>query len=342
MPKLIASVASLSHRPTHFDFEDLVGDHPLMRELYSAVDRAARAPCRVLILGESGTGKELVARAVHAHSGVRTGPFVAFNCGTLTADGAVSQLFGHVKGAFTGAHADKEGLFHAAHGGTLFLDEVAELPLVVQAMLLRAIEEGEVFRLGASRPENVQVRVVAATHVDLWEAVRQGRFRFDLLVRLHSIVLHLPSLRERMSDVPRLAEHFLAREESSVCHHLTDAARTKLMEHSFPGNVRELEMVLEGAAMAAGDRPTILPEDLDLDSWPTLVAVSPAANAPAPVVTRSSTPRTLQEVIHDELTDALERNHGNQSQAARELGVSRSTVYWFVSTGEVRVFGKKR
>ncbi|MCG2585738.1 sigma-54 dependent transcriptional regulator [Massilia sp. TS11] len=290
----------------------LLGDSAAMRTLRAAIGKVAAADAPVLIRGESGAGKELAAAAIHAASRRAGGPFVAVNCGAIAPGLIQSELFGHVRGAFTGAQRDKPGLIELAEGGTLFLDEIGEMPRELQANLLRFLQEGTVQRVGATRSQRVDVRVLAATHVDLDEAARQGSFRADLLFRLHVLGLAVPPLRARQDDVLLLAEAIFARhadERPARLRGFGEAARAALLGHDWPGNVRELINRVR-RAMVMADGRWISPHDLGL------AAPAPAALAP----TRA---RAEAEAVRQCLAEA----GGNISQAARLLGVSRMTLY---------------
>jgi DNA-binding NtrC family response regulator len=235
-------------------FHGMYGTTPAMQAVYRMIRRAARTDVTVLVTGESGTGKELVARALHEESRRRGKPFVALNCSALPSELVESELFGHTKGAFTGAVKDRGGLFEAAHGGTLFLDEIGDLGPLAQAKVLRALENGEVMRVGGTRSTQVDVRVIAATHRPLEQMVADGRFREDLLYRLKVITVSLPPLRERRDDLPLLAEHFLrhfAARYGRPAQGLAPEAMAALLRHAWPGNVRELRNVIEGALVMA-------------------------------------------------------------------------------------------
>ena len=295
----------------------LIGESPEMEAIRGKVAKLARSQAPVYISGESGTGKELVARLIHERGPRAEGPFVPVNCGAIPADLVESELFGHRKGAFTGASADKEGLFQAAHGGTLFLDEVADLPLHIQVKLLRAIQEKAVRPVGAQREVQMDVRILSATHSDLTNLVREGRFREDLYYRLHVIELHVPALRERQGDLAILANHFLTRlsdEMGLPVPGLDDSARQALEAYAFPGNVRELENILE-RAMTLCEGDTIRADDLGLPA--------PQPGDPAPS-------RRLEEPLDEYLVNvekeailtALEATGQNKTAAARRLGIS--------------------
>ncbi len=295
--------------------EDLIGRSPAMRAVFRAVGIAAEVDSTVLVLGASGTGKELVARAVHARGARRAGPFVAVNCGGMPETLLESELFGHVRDAFTGAARDKAGLFQAAGGGTLFLDEIGDAPPSLQAKLLRAVELLEVRPVGATRAERVDVRLIAATHADLMEAVRAGRFREDLYYRLNVIPIELPRLADRVEDIPLLAEHFLARanaRQRRAVRAIAPEALRLLLDHAWPGNVRELEHAVERAvALADGDaiRPEHLPPAVRAGA-----AAAPAAGSVADLVAHA-------------MRRALAETGDNRRAAARLLGMPERTFY---------------
>jgi DNA-binding NtrC family response regulator len=287
-----------------------------MQAVHRLVERIAPSGANVLITGEHGTGKEVVARWVHAASGRPGSPFVAVNSGGLSEGVFESELFGHVKGAFTDAKTDRIGCFELADGGILFLDEIGNMPLTQQAKLLRVLQTGELHPVGSSKVRRVSVRVVSATNVDLSKAVAEGRFREDLLYRLNTVEVQLPPLRERREDIPALAAHFLAeqgRRYGRPAMRLSPGALEALMAYSWPGNVRELEHTVERALlMAAGDEVT--PEDLLLRR-----------------VSREGPSRLeemkLEEVERYLIERALTRYEGNVSDAAKALGLSRSALY---------------
>jgi len=287
----------------------LIGASRAMRDVAARIVRVAPSPLPVLITGESGTGKELVARAVHQASG--RGPLVAVNCAALPLDLLESELFGHQRGAFSGAVRDKPGLFEAAHGGTLFLDEIGDLPLALQPKLLRALESGEIRRLGSTTPQLVDTRVLAATNKDLSEEVRTGRFRQDLFWRLNVLSIRVPALRERVADIPLLVEHFAAGRPVSA------EAMARLTAHPWPGNVRELRNAIERAlAMRTGD--SIDARDLaELSTETTggLLAGSIEQQVP------------LRELERSYILMVLENVRGNKSRAAEILGLDRKTLY---------------
>jgi DNA-binding NtrC family response regulator len=300
--------------------ESLMGASPPMRRLFDRIGRVATSPAPVLISGETGSGKELVARAVHRVSGRHT--FLPVNCGALPANLLESELFGHTRGAFTGADRDKAGLFEAAAGGTLFLDEVAELPMELQPKLLRAVETGEIRRVGGVEAKRIDVRIVTATHRDLETAVEAGDFREDLYWRLHVLHLEVPPLRERTEDLPLLVELFLQKlrgRKEGQDWRISAEALSLLHEYQFPGNVRQLFSVLERAA-AFAEGPEILPEHLPSD----LLAVGRKAE-----LTRSAAERTLTlaELEEEYILEVLGRAGGNKTRAAEWLGIPRRTLY---------------
>ncbi|MFN3201188.1 MAG: sigma 54-interacting transcriptional regulator [Bradymonadia bacterium] len=295
------------------EFHALIGRSAVMTELFQLIRDVARFDITVLIEGETGTGKELVAHAIHAASPRKDKPFIPVNCAGLTDSLLASQLFGHRRGAFTGAIEDHEGLFEAAEGGTLFLDEIGDIPPKVQTNLLRVLQEREITRLGETRPRPVNVRVIAATHRDLSQEVEAGRFRADLLYRIRIMQLQLPPLRERRDDVPLLANSFLeafgARAAIPVPP-LTQRTIARLLEHHWPGNVRELKAAMEHAMIRSRGRPIEpqhLPPELEQEH----------------LHGQSRTPEGEVERI----LEAIRRAGGNRTQAARMLGISRATFY---------------
>lgn len=294
-------------------FHKLIGNSRPMQQVYRLIEGLADVPSTVLISGESGTGKELVADALH-YEGVRaSGPFVRVNCAALSENLLESELFGHVKGAFTGAVQDRAGRFEKAHGGTIFLDEVGDISPSLQVRLLRVLQEREFERVGDTKTVRVNVRVVAATNQDLKEKVRQGSFREDLYYRLKVVHIVLPPLRQRMEDLPLLVRHFLAHFNQSLKKNITSVSgevMDALTAHSWPGNVRELEHVLEHA-FVVGRGPLLHLEDL------------PEELADLPVLSFQQRHRTDR----DALFEALKQAGWNKSKAARILGVDRRTVY---------------
>ncbi len=307
--------------------ERIVGVSEPIRRLLASVPRVGQTDSTVLVTGESGTGKELIARAIHATSRRAHGPFVSVSCAALPEQLLENELFGHVRGAFTGALAARKGLLEEAQGGTFFLDEVGEAPLAIQTKLLRVLEERSIRRLGDNRSWPVDIRVVAATNRDLDVAVREKAFREDLLYRLNVIRLHLPPLRERSDDVPLLTRHFLAlhcRQLERELEGFAPEALEALGGYAFPGNIRELSNVIEQAvALAAG--PLI-----ELDDLPERVRhpQSLGGRATPPAATMSTTPLedALEGVEQEQIREALRLTGWNISQAATRLGVSRNTL----------------
>ncbi|HUM13957.1 MAG TPA: sigma-54 dependent transcriptional regulator [Myxococcaceae bacterium] len=291
---------------------------PAMREVIAAVDDVASTTVTVLLVGESGTGKEVLAREIHRRSDRAGGPWVAVNCAALPAELLESELFGHERGAFTGASERRTGRFEQAHGGTLLLDEVSELPLALQAKLLRVLQEREVDRVGGSRPVPVDVRVIASTNRELPALVAGGSFRADLFYRLDVFPIHLPPLRRRPEDLPRLAAHLvdaLAAELGRPAAALSPEAMESLLAHRFPGNVRELRNVLARALLRS--RGGMLgPEHLRLSPGPTAPPETPFTQLPLEL------PRLEQLAI----AEALRRCRGNRTHAARMLGIGLRTL----------------
>jgi transcriptional regulator with GAF, ATPase, and Fis domain len=296
-------------------FGEIIGAGPSMREVYRRIEKVAATDVSVLITGETGTGKELVAREIHRRSPRGAGPFVAVNCGAIPENLLESELFGHVRGAFTGAIATRDGKFQAAGGGTLFLDEIGDMPPVLQVKLLRALQERTVNKVGDSRSEPVDIRVLAATHQVLEDLIRQGRFREDLYYRLNVISIALPPLRERGDDVVVIARFFLqryARELSSRARGFTPATTVALRKYGWPGNIRELENRVKKAVVLA-EKPLLAPEDLDLGPE-SLAPVLPLAQA-------------KEEFQKRYINEVLERNAGNRTKTAKDLGVDPRTIF---------------
>jgi len=319
------------------EVERAVGERPIvatseaMIELLELMERAAAYKSTVLLTGESGTGKEVLARAIHAQSPRREAAFVAVNCGAIPDTLLESELFGHAKGAFTGAHRANRGLFLEADGGTLFLDEIGELPTSLQVKLLRVLQEEEVRPVGESKPRSVDVRVVAATARDLDEEVREGRFREDLFYRLNVVRLDVPPLRERPKDVPLLADHFVEHFRSSLgkpVQGLADDALERLVAYGWPGNVRELENVIERAMILAdGDRITLreLPE-----------AVLSPASGPEPGASDHSLKRARRQAEIVCIRRALQATDGNRTRAARLLEISHRALLYKIKDYNLR------
>ena len=305
-----------------FGLEGIVGHSPAMGRVFDILRQVAPTNATVLVLGESGTGKELIARALHTNSNRKTGHFVAVNCAALSEGLIESELFGHVKGAFTGAITAKEGRIAYANGGTLFLDEIGDMPLETQAKLLRVIESREVQPVGGNKLQKVDIRIVAATNRDLEAMVKQGTFREDLLFRLKVVTIDLPALRDRVGDVPLLLEHFiseLAADHGRTIDGIDPEARMTLARYSWPGNVRELRNVVENMVLLA--RGTTL----GLDDIPVSVGGSTSTDAVAGGY--ELTGRSLAEVERDLIATNLELVSGNRQKAAKMLGIGERTLY---------------
>ncbi len=314
--------------PDEARYGDIVGDSEAMRRVFRWIDRVARSDSTVMIYGESGTGKELVARAIHAASSRHSGPFVRVNCGALAESLLDSELFGHEKGAFTGAERRRRGRFELAHGGTLFLDEVATVAPQTQVRLLRVLQERELERVGGEETISVDVRVIAATNLPPERLLEGSGFREDLFYRLHVVPLTLPPLRDRREDIPVLARHFLLKlrdRTRTPVNGITDAALDRLGRYSWPGNVRELENVIERALVLAEG------EELDLSSLPPLESFRTNGD-PEPVPTLSPDGMDLNRIVEGMeerlLRQALEQSAGVKAEAARLLGLKPSALYY--------------
>ncbi len=309
---------------------------PMMQRLYALLDVIAPSPLNVLVLGETGVGKEVFAEAIHTGSTRATAPFLRINCAGLSGSLLESELFGHEKGAFTGALSAKAGLFEAADGGTVFLDEIGELPIDTQAKLLRVIERGEVIRLGSVQVKCVDVRYVAATNRDLSQSIAEGRFRSDLFFRLNGFTVTLPALRQRPSEILPLSHAFLARAARGRSYTLTPDAQAVLQAYAWPGNVRELRNVVERALVLAGAPGVIdvahlhLPDlragavSPEIEAFGLHDTLPPMALAVPPHATDLRAQRENWE--KQQILSALERTSGNQKEAAKLLGVSRRTL----------------
>ncbi|MCU7555423.1 nitrogen regulation protein NR(I) [Alteromonas sp. ASW11-19] len=332
---------SQSQPPQDDIVTEIIGEAPAMQEVFRAIGRLSRSSISVLINGQSGTGKELVAQALHRHSPRAANPFIALNMAAIPADLVESELFGHEKGAFTGAQAARQGRFEQANGGTLFLDEIGDMPLDVQTRLLRVLADGQFYRVGGHQSVSVDVRIIAATHQNLEQRVAEGKFREDLFHRLNVIRIHIPSLSERREDIPLLARHFLrraAKELNVETKSLSKAADKVMTQLPWPGNVRQLENVCRWlTVMASGQEvlPSDLPPEIHAEGH------TPAGNGEAsdwPELLAKWTDKQLQEGHFNVLNDAmvtfekvmLERalqfTHGHKQDAAKRLGWGRNTL----------------
>jgi two-component system NtrC family response regulator len=312
------------------DADALIGPSEAMREVHKRIGLAAASTAPVLVLGETGTGKEMVARALHRHSPRAGAPFVAINCAAIPKELLESELFGHVRGAFTGATGDRPGCFRAADGGVLLLDEIGDMPLAVQSKILRTLQEGEVTPLGSHRTVKVDVRLVAATHRDLGVAVQDGSFREDLFYRLNVLSIRVPPLRERLADILPLGEHFLrraaARDGNGPAKALSAEAAQRLLSHPWPGNVRELRNLMERCHVLVRHR-VIGVEDLGLDTAVTAPARAPLdAELPAAWLD-GELPAAVERLERLLIAHALAQTQGNRAEAARRLGIHRQLLY---------------
>jgi two-component system response regulator AtoC len=299
----------------HYRFENIITKSPKMQRVIEVIKVVAKSNATVLITGESGTGKELVARAIHSQSNRHSKPFIAVSCAALPESLLESELFGHEKGSFTGAYAQKKGKFEFAEGGTLFLDEIGEMSANIQVHLLRVLEEKEFTRVGGNEPIKVDVRVISATNKDLRKAIEKQEFREDLYYRLNVVNIELPPLRERKEDIPLLAEHFLnkfASENRKEVSGFSPEAMEFLLDYDWPGNIRELENAIERAIILAKDSIIVI-DDLPQES---LMLAYP--NTPK---------KSIKEVEKEHILNVLHQTGDNYSEAARILGISRMTLY---------------
>ena len=304
------------------NLDGIVGASANIQDVLRMISRLKDTRTPVLIAGESGTGKELVARAIHFRGAMAQTPFIAVDCGSLVPTLMESELFGYEKGAFTGAVKSKAGLFQAANGGTIFLDEIGELPLEMQAKLLRVLQEREVRPVGSNSSVNVDVRVIAATNRDLETAYREGTFRKDLYFRLNVVTVHLPALRERRSDIPMLVHHFLNRYAPGASLQVTSAAMKSLLQYEWPGNVRELENCV-ARAVTLGDGQVIDVADLP----PAIRSEGGESSQRVPAENGSLSTTALAEMERMTILKVFEQAHGDKALAGRMLGISRATLY---------------
>jgi two-component system, NtrC family, response regulator HydG len=308
-----------------FGFEGVIGSSPAMHTVVARLRQIAPTSAAVLITGESGTGKELVAKSLHVNSPRKNKPFVPLNCAELSENVLESELFGHVKGAFTGADRDRVGRFQYANGGTLFLDEIGDMPMAIQVKLLRVLETGEIVRVGTNDPIKVNVRLISATHRELADAIAEGKFRQDLYHRLKVVSVKLPPLRERRDDIPLLIDYFLrefATAHGKAVRGLTPGVRKVLLGYSWPGNVRELRNVIE--SMVVMDADGMLDAD-DLTEDLHQAAAGGKAGGPGGVDTLVG--KSLEEIERHYIMATLELTHSNREEAARMLGIGERTLY---------------
>jgi two-component system response regulator HydG len=308
---------------SHFDMQNIIGRSPVMVKLMETVAQVAPTEATVLITGESGTGKEMIAGTIHFNSGRKDGPFVKLNCAAITETLLESELFGHEKGAFTGAYRKKEGRFRQAHRGSLFLDEISEMSLAMQVKLLRVLQEKEVTRVGGEEVIEVDVRIIAATNRNLLQEIETRRFREDLYYRLNVVTLNMPPLRDRREDIPLLARHFLkmfAKKNRKQINGFTPQAMDRLLKYDWPGNVRELMNAVErGVVLSRSDY-------LDEDELALILKDAPFPGEISPK-DAATTDMTLDEVEKESILQMLELTGGNKSEAARRLGVTRKTLH---------------
>jgi DNA-binding NtrC family response regulator len=328
---------------THYHFENIIGNSPAMQRVFRLVAQCAPTSSTVMLRGESGTGKEVIAKAIHYNSLRKDRPFVAVDCSSLSENLLESELFGHVKGSFTGATGDKKGLFEIADGGTLFLDEIGNIPLSTQAKLLRFIEEREFKAVGDTRVRKVDVRLITATNKDLEQMVADGDFRDDLYYRINIFPIEIPPLRERREDIPPLAAHFLQRFNEDMqrpAREISPAAMNLLLHHAWPGNVRELENVIQRAViLAAGDviRQGHLANILEM--MPQADLDTPRTSDELKQFKKVARQKSVEGVEREFVLAALRRNGWNVTQAAAETGMQRSNFQAMMAKYDIRIRG---
>ncbi|UCD83767.1 MAG: sigma-54-dependent Fis family transcriptional regulator [Deltaproteobacteria bacterium] len=320
-----------------YDFSNIIGESSSLRDIFENLKKVIDTGSTVLISGESGSGKELIARAIHYNSSRRANPFVTINCGAIPPQLMESEFFGHVKGAFTGAHSNKKGLFAQAHGGTLFLDEIGELNFDLQVKLLRALEEKKITRVGDIVPVEVDVRFIAATNKNLKEEVRRGNFREDLFYRINVLPIHLPPLRDREEDIPLLADYFLGKyckNYNRKRKNLSPDALMVLRQYQWPGNVRELENVIERVVLMI-EKDTIAPEDLPFD----LKAIVPGIilRIPEEEIELKKVSHLVIELTEKQMIEKALKNAGNnKTKAAQSLGISRRSLNYKIKEYKIK------
>jgi transcriptional regulator with GAF, ATPase, and Fis domain len=311
-----------------------------MREVFTAIKAAASSSATILIQGESGTGKELVAGAIHYNSPFKDKPLVTVNCSALSESLLESELFGHVKGAFTGAIRDRKGRFEEAHGGTVFLDEIGEISPLIQVKLLRVLQEREVERVGESRKRKVDIRVTAATHQDLYRLVKEGRFREDLYYRLKVFPIHIPPLRKRKDDIPLLVSHFIDAQNQKTGKSISGVTQSSMriiMDYSWPGNVRELENAIEHAFVLCNE------DQIDLFDLPVEIRQMPYQPAqPQRPSFSPPGPRARKKLTKTQLTDLLHACEWNKAEVARQVGLSRTAIWKYMKKWNIPLKAPER
>lgn len=307
-----------------YNFNHIIGESDAMKKVYKMVERVSKATSNVLITGDSGTGKELIARAIHSNSDRSKKPFLAINCGAIPEDLIESELFGHTKGAFTGASADKDGVFVAAHGGTVFLDEIAEIPLNLQVNLLRVLQEREVKPVGSNNHVNFDTRIISATNKNLEAEIEKGSFRDDLYYRLNVVEIPLPPLEERREDIPLLTHHFLQKYNKELKRNLkgiSSEAMSAMMTYQWKGQVRELENIIERAVLLSDN------DYLQLEDLPGAIRKAVDSKEINIKMDSESLDEAVQVFEKHHIQSMLKRTEGNKSEAARLLGIDPSTLY---------------
>ncbi|MCF7955794.1 MAG: sigma-54 dependent transcriptional regulator [Phycisphaerae bacterium] len=302
-----------------FSIDSIIGSAQSMKHVFETIYKVSGTKSNVLVTGESGTGKEMVARAIHATSSAASNRFIAINCGAIPEGLLESELFGHVKGSFTGAHTDKKGLFEAAENGTLFLDEIGHMPLSCQVKLLRAVEERKIWPVGSTQPIDINLRLIAATNKKLLDEIKEERFREDLYYRLNVVGIHLPPLRERREDIPKLVRHFMGKYNSEMnkdCVHINDEAMQMLINYEWKGNIRELQNVIERAVIFA-DGDTIRVSDIGIITACEVVNDDDGFDLH----------QAMRNYERQFIIRVLDNCDGNKSQAAKSLGVGLSSLY---------------